>query len=123
MSLTDKTVYVFVRQDLPLADQLTQSNHATMDMARRLTPEPGYPRLITIGMPDVKALGRALAKLDANSIPHFAYADMDHPEWGITAVTTFPLDETQCQALKNYRLWNVKNQKDVFMAAVANVHG
>ena len=55
--------YVFVRQDLSLAQQIVQSNHATFEMAKSLDPSYNQiPFLVVIGVPDKTALFRVINK-------------------------------------------------------------
>jgi hypothetical protein len=98
------TVYVFVRQDIPLAMQLVQSNHATFTMAAKLKPEDGIPNLIVVGVPHVNALRKVLVKLEANAIPSEAFEDSDF-DFGMAAVATYPLDAEAKKPLACYRLW------------------
>lgn len=115
MSLDDKTIYVFVRQDLPLAQQLVQSQHAVFQMAQLYFLEPkaiglwGIPRVINIGMPGKKGLRRVVDKLVEAKLRYHAYAEPDRVagvDGSWTAVATYPLTSAECEVLKNYRLWN-----------------
>lgn len=106
MNLDDHSIYVFVRQDLPLSQQLVQSNHAMFMMASTLPPSEGIPSVLLIGMPDQKALDRVVTKLTARNILHVKYVEPDFENaLGFTAISTVPLDHTQKQELCNYRLW------------------
>lgn len=103
MTQIDTYVYVFVRQDLPLSQQLVQSNHAVFSLAT-LTRQESVPNIIAIGVPDKPALERVLAKLKANQIPHYAWHEPDY-DYGFTSIATVPLTVEQKQVLENYRLW------------------
>lgn len=106
MNLDDHSIYIFIRQDLPLAQQLVQSNHAMFMMASMLPLSEGIPSVLLIGMPDVQALNRVTIKLTAKNIPHVVYIEPDFAnELGFTAIATRPLDCTQKEELRNYRLW------------------
>lgn len=106
MNVDQHSVYVFVRQDLPLAQQLVQSNHAMFMMASTLSDVEGIPSVLLIGMPDVAALNRVVTKLTARNIPHVAYVEPDFAnELGFTAISTAPLNCVQKLALINFRLW------------------
>lgn len=98
---------MFVRQDISLAQQMVQSNHATFEVARRL-PQPQNlditPSCITIGVPDKTALFRVIEKLRLNSIPHEVFYEPDF-NMGLSAVATIPLEQGQRRVLSNYRLW------------------
>lgn len=104
MTLDSYTVYVFVRQDIPLAMQLVQSNHATFVMAAQMPRADGIPNVIVIGVPHIAALKRVLHKLEAAAIPAEQFTDPDFPV-GITAVCTYPLSVEDKKPLANYRLW------------------
>lgn len=106
-------VYVFVRQDIPLAQQIVQSNHAVLSMATLAWPHPEViPNIIVIGVPDTAALERVQAKLRANAVQHFAWREPDY-DFGFTAIATGILSNEQRQVLAKYRLWNECNYRGV----------
>lgn len=107
--LNDKYIYVFVRQDLTIPQQLVHTNHAVYEMAKNFS---GYidhshvPALIVIGTPTEKTLMGVFNKLRDNSIPFYAWKDSEHVELGeILTIATVPLDLDQKQVLKDYRLY------------------
>jgi hypothetical protein len=108
-----------VRQDISVAQQIVQSNHATFEVARRLpaeqetTPET-TPSVVAIGVPDQPALLRVIAKLEANGIAHQAFHEPDFG-MGLSAVATVPLGQER-QILGNYRIWKESNNtaKDMY---------
>ena len=61
--------------------------------------------MIWIGVPDVAALRRVLAKLVRHRIVHYAWEEPDF-DFGLTAIAAAP-DEVQRSVLENYRVWNV----------------
>jgi hypothetical protein len=63
------------------------------------------PNIVIIGLPNVAALKRALAKLKSNQIPHFAWSEPDF-DYGLTALCTAPVAGEQRKALSNYRVYN-----------------
>lgn len=90
---------------------MVQTNHATFALASILTPDTGIPNIVLVGVPDVSALNRVLAKLKANQVGHYAFSDPDiGPE--VNAVTTVALDDLQKQCLSNYRLWKMQGEPD-----------
>jgi hypothetical protein len=100
---------VFVRQDISLAQQIVQSNHATYEVARRYPLNPDIiPSCIVIGVPDKTALYRVIDKLHKNNIPFQAFNEPDY-NMGLSAVATAPLDQEQRKVLSNYRLWKEAN--------------
>jgi hypothetical protein len=98
---------VFVRQDLTVAQQIVQSNHATFGMSQQY-PSEGTPSIVLIGVPDKAALLRVIAKLEANGIPHHAFHEPDS-DMGLSAVATAPITGEQRAVLSNYRLWRKEN--------------
>lgn len=96
-----------MRQDISLAQQVVQSNHATFEVARRL-PHPQNldvtPSCIVIGVPDKIALFRVIEKLRLKGICHHNFYEPDF-DMGLSAVATVPLEPEQRRALSNYRLW------------------
>ena len=99
---------MFVRQDISLAQQIVQSNHATFELARRL-PHPQNleitPSCIVIGVPNKTALYRVIEKLRANDIAHELFYEPDF-DMGLSAVATVPLGQELRRKLSNYRLWH-----------------
>ena len=104
MPQNDHWLYLFIRQDLPIEHQITQSNHATYALALAYNPSCEVPNIVTIGVPDLAALKRVQTKLVQNQIPHYAWVEPDL-ELGFTSITTVPLDYNQKQVLKNYRVY------------------
>lgn len=99
-------MYVFVRQDLPVAAQIVQSNHAVYHLASLRCPDPeAVPNLIVIGLPDAAGLRRVLAKLQSHHIVHYVWNEPDD-DLGLTAIATAAISGEQRAALRNYRLWN-----------------
>ena len=100
---------MFVRQDIPLAQQVVQSNHATFEVARRLQ-SPNLdetPSCIVIGVPDKPALFRVIEKLRKHEIGHQVFYEPDF-DMGLSAVATVPLVQEQRYPLSNYKLWSVQ---------------
>lgn len=111
--LDDKTIYVFVRGDLPEEQQLVQAAHVVLSfgMAYGYMKSPdwcaiaGEPRIIALdGGSSEQALQRTYRKLTEKKIPIRMYTDPDTPEIGITAMVTGPLTKEQSLPLANYRL-------------------
>lgn len=96
---------MFVRQDITLAQQIVQSNHATFEAARRSKLDHNeIPYCIVIGVPDKAALRRVIEKLKGLGIGHHEYHEPDY-DLGLTAVATDPLGPDHRRMLSNYRLW------------------
>jgi hypothetical protein len=99
-----------VRQDISLAQQIVQSNHATFEVARRIpaTNLDDIPSCIVIGVPDKNALLRVTEKLRKHDIAHHTFYEPDF-NMGLSAVATVPLEQEQRRFLSNYKLWKEEN--------------
>lgn len=99
-----------MRQDISLAQQIVQSNHATFEVARRLPHHnlEEIPSVVVIGVPDKTALFRVVEKLRGNAIGHEVFYEPDG-NMGLSAVATAPLEQDQRRALSNYRIWKEEN--------------
>jgi len=97
---------VFVRQDITLAQQIVQSNHATFEVARKLDPQnpDDIPSCIVIGVPDKAALSHVAERLRRYGIGHQEFHEPDF-DMGFSAIATVPLDLKQRRPLSNYNLW------------------
>lgn len=102
--MNDRYIYVFVRQDLSLADQMVHSNHAVFHMAALIRPEEGIPSLVVIGVPHENSMKKVIAKLKELQLAHYEWIDPDFNE-SVTAIATIPLTVNQKDFLRNYRLW------------------
>jgi transcriptional regulator of nitric oxide reductase len=94
---------VFVRQDIPLAHQIVQSNHALLTVSAAVVIND-IPNIILIGVPDLPALNRVKSKLIANGIVHSEWVEPDM-DMGFTAMATVPLTVEEKIPLAHYRLW------------------
>ena len=70
-----------------------------------LTYQDGTPNIVLIGMPNLAALKRVLAKLRANNILHYSWVEPDF-NFGLTSIATGPLYGEQREILKNYRVYS-----------------
>lgn len=109
--IDDRFVYVFVRQDMALADQIVQAMHAVYGMVS-VRGEWGEPNIVLIGVPDAKALRRVEAKLQDSEFAHYKWTEPDL-NIGFTAIATSPLDMQQKQVLSNYRLWRHSPEREL----------
>lgn len=98
-------IYVFIRQDISLAEQMVHVGHVCYHKGHDTDVLNGIPSLVVIGVPHFAAIDRVIKKLTANEIPHQSFHDPD-TDYGITAVATEPLSPQQKTVLVNYRLWN-----------------
>lgn len=100
---TDRHLYVFVRQDLTLTQQIVQSNHASLSIASRHHIE-GIPNIVIIGVPDRAGLAEAIRRMIQWGLGYYAWFEPDF-DLGLTAVATVPLDRDQRKLFSNYALW------------------
>lgn len=100
---SEKYVYIFVRQDIPLVQQIVQSNHATWQMSAKYGDE-SIPNIVLIGVPDIEALNAACRLLSENQIPHWSWTDPDF-DFGFASIATAPISGLARQCLAHYRLW------------------
>ena len=111
MTQTKSYFYLFIRQDLPIAQQIVQTNHATYHMAvsHPHTDKTAIPSIVLIGVPNKKALERIIVKLRQNNIEHTPFFEPDW-EMGLSAIATSPnLSYEQRAALRNYSIWRDTN--------------
>jgi hypothetical protein len=104
-----RTVFVFVRSDLPLADQIVQVGHACLAGASAFAAAPSC-RLVLIGVADRAALRAAVCYCEAREIRTVAFHEPDSvspgsPPMGLTAVCTEPLPDDLRRRLRKFRLW------------------
>lgn len=98
-------MFVFVRQDISLAQKIVQYNHAVLSIASSSYEITGIPNIVMIGIPDLECLCRAESKLAAHFIPHVSWHEPDG-DLGFTSIATIPISSEQKKVLSNYRLWH-----------------
>ena len=104
--------YVFVRQDLSLADQLVQSNHASFAVSQMFCGYPKIPSLVLIGVPDKTGLESTINLLTKSDIKYAAFYEPDDEE-GLTAIATEPItDRAKRSVLRSYSLWKPNIQEN-----------
>lgn len=95
-----------MRQDISIAQQLVQSNHATFEMAKRLDGYPETPSIVLIGVEDKTALEAVIERLQRYGIDYEAFYEPDFG-MGLSAVATYPIEnKKQRRALGTYKLWS-----------------
>lgn len=103
-----RTIYVFVRTDLPLEQQMVQAAHAAAEAGRlHYRAEHGVASLIVLAVPNKDALYRAATQLEALGIEHELFFE---PDWkmGHSALGTRPLLDAERPLLRGYPLWKLK---------------
>lgn len=101
-----KWFYIFVRQDIPLEQQIIQTNHATQQMSAKYR-RTGIPNIVLIGVPGETELRNVITHLTEHNIKFVAFEDNDF-DFKQAAVVTVPLDIKQKQFLRGYPLLRAK---------------
>lgn len=99
--------YVFIRKDIPLAAQLVQSSHATLELGIRL-PEHKKPQkvssLIMLSIKDEEKLLQTKDELDERGIQNYMFYEPDY-NMGYTAICTEPIYLDDRRYFKKFQLW------------------
>lgn len=101
--MEEKYLYIFVRQDIPIEQQIVQSSHAVFSLTTLTGLEYSVPNIIVIGVPNISALNRVLRKLEEHQILHYCWKEPDY-NFGFTALATEPISGSKREVLGNYRL-------------------
>ena len=105
MKSSEKYVYIFVRQDLPVVHQIVQTNHASWQMSSRYGDE-SVPNIVLIGVADVTELHMACRLLLENQIPHWRWSEPEEDlGFGFTAIATAPIAGAQRACLVHFKTW------------------
>lgn len=97
--------FIFVRQDISLAQQVVQSSHATYLMASIFKEEiQEIPHIVLIGVPDKSSLDNIMERLIQKEIRFAAYREPDFG-MGLSAISTVPLNPEQRAMLSEYKTW------------------
>ena len=98
-------VYVLIRKDLELHQQLVQSSHAAFEAGMRWhSPGAEVASLIVLEVPHKAALLRAAKKFSGLGIEHHTFFEPDF-EMGESALATRPLIGSDRKPLAGYPLW------------------
>ena len=95
--------YIFVRQDIPIEQQIIQTNHATLEMSK-ITGIKDIPSICLIGVPNWMELDKVRKHLKLNEIKYAEMNDTDF-DFRVASVVTVPLEEDRRKVLKGYPLW------------------
>lgn len=100
-------MYVFIRKDLPLEQQIVQSSHAAIEAARAfLPPDLEHPHLIVLSVNNEKSFDKVIQKLNAFGIRYRAFVEPDRNNETTAIATEIVYDETR-QVFKNYQCLKV----------------
>ena len=98
---TNPYMYLFVREDLSVPQQIVQGSHATFEIGR-FTTEDISPNLVLIGVKDVYGLQRIEEMLNEHSIPYHQFYEPDIGEF--TAISTTPISGDVRSVFKRFSL-------------------
>jgi hypothetical protein len=102
------TIYVLVRQDISIEQQLVQSAHAAAEAARsHYRDGHGIASLIVLSVPDRFALYKARDRLLAKGILSEIFFEPDFG-MGHSALATEPLTNAQRRHLRSWSLWTLE---------------
>lgn len=95
--------YVFIRQDMPVHQQLIQATHAGI-MAAKWFGVPEYHHLVVCGVPDYAVLNRVEDHLNEVGIRYYTFFEPDN-DLGLTALCTESVEKKYRKFLGMYPLW------------------
>ena len=97
---------MFIRTDLPIQQQMVQSNHAALEagifFGNKEQNEPSS--LIVIAVKTQAKLEKAMKDVESKGIKLLPFYEPDW-DYGLTAFGTEPLTQEQRVSLKRYQLW------------------
>lgn len=96
--------YVFVRTDIPVADQLVQVGHACLEAGSRFNQPGVFSNLVLFGVSSQARLRDAAAWVEAVGIRCFAFFEPDDA-MGYTAVCTEPVVGDARLFFRRFKLW------------------
>jgi hypothetical protein len=103
-------VYLIVREDLSLAQQVVQASHAAVEAARHLIPpDLIHPHIIVCAAGDEPALWRQLHRLQRHGVRFRAFFEPDRGN-ELTAVATEPVFGQTRRLFRNLRLLTPEQQ-------------
>jgi hypothetical protein len=99
-----RSIYLAVRRDIPLADQLVQIAHAAFEAGQRWHADPSTCWAVVISV-ETQAELLKLAQRCASRGVEFVMFDEPDDAMGYTALCTEPLHADRRGVLRRYRLW------------------
>ena len=107
-------LYVFVRTDIPIADQIVQVGHVCALAASTFTV-PDRCRLVLLAVDNDAAIGEAVDRCQQHDIRSVTFYESDAVEngqapMGATATCTEPIPWSARRPLRRYRLWREPRQ-------------
>lgn len=101
------TMYVLVRRDIPIAQQVVQASHAAAEAGRKFyRAEHGIASLIVLTVPDLAGLTAARERLVRKDIVSETFFE---PDFGIgeSSLATAPLPDGMRKHLMGWPLWRL----------------
>lgn len=102
--MSDQYIYVFVRKDLSIAQQIIQVSHASSDMAwRKASDQPSEtPNVCLFQVENERELVAVAQCMKRDGVEHEMFYERDH-DTGYTALATVPIRGEQRLLFKDYR--------------------
>ena len=97
-------VYVLVRSDMPLADQMVQVGHACLEAGRRFCQPEAVSHLVVLSVRSQAQLRDAAREAEAMGIRCLVFNEPDDG-LGHTAACTEPITGMHRPIFRRFRLW------------------
>lgn len=102
-------VYVFIRTDLPIEQQIVQAAHSALEAGRDLGKPKSTSHLILIGVKSEHSLNKVATELTLLNIRYHKFYEPDYDR-GYTSLTTEPLEHRHPYFFK-HSLYKYQPQK------------
>jgi hypothetical protein len=98
-------IYVLVRQDISLAQQMVQACHASAEMARQYYERTAnIAHLVLLSVENEDKLLQAAERLSSQGIEHVVFHEPDN-NMGFSALASQPVSSESSRAFKKWPLW------------------
>jgi hypothetical protein len=105
MANSNPYTYVLVRRDIPLADQIVQACHASLEAGFSFERPAVTSSLVLLGVDNEASLKEWAAKLEYNGIRCEVFHEPDD-SMGFTALASQPLVGAQREIFSTLKLWS-----------------
>lgn len=102
-------MYVLIRRDLPLADQIVQVGHACLEGGFQFKKPDETIHLIVIGVESETYLLATLERIGLKGIRFVVFHEPDD-ELGFTAACTQPLSAAYRREFRDFPLWELPRE-------------
>ena len=102
-------VYVLVRIDLPVADQIVQVGHACLEAGFKFRKAGETIHLVVICVESEIRLCTVIEKISLRGIQSVVFHEPDD-EMGFTAACTEPLKALYRREFRDFRLWELSGE-------------